>query len=145
MEDYPTKEQILAHIETLDTQKIPKRAIELTRNWKIKHFSGKWAKSSADEKKRALTVLIHTIYSEFLEKPLFFSWDDNDYWYYRHDENRINGSSESISIISALHELGHAFYGSSELHACSFSVHVFKSVFPKQYDKLTWDGHMLKK
>ena len=49
------------------------------------------------------------------------------------------------SIISCLHELGHHLYGSSELLACQFSVHLFKSVFPKAYLKLRWEGHMLKK
>lgn len=47
------------------------------------------------------------------------------------------------SIITTLHELGHYFYGSSELKACSYSVHLFISAFPKAFDKLRWKKHLL--
>jgi hypothetical protein len=51
----------------------------------------------------------------------------------------------SHSIISLLHEYGHAIYGASELKACRFSVHIFKNLFPRAYAKLEWSGHMLVK
>lgn len=49
------------------------------------------------------------------------------------------------SIISTLHELGHVLYGTSELEACRFSVWLFRAAFPRAYDKLVWEGHMLKR
>lgn len=51
--------------------------------------------------------------------------------------------NKTLSIISALHELGHHLHGSSELLACSLSVHLFKAAFPKAFAKLEWKGHML--
>jgi hypothetical protein len=48
------------------------------------------------------------------------------------------------SLISALHEFGHYLHGESELEACQFSVWLFKEVFPRSYEKLSWDKHMLK-
>jgi len=49
------------------------------------------------------------------------------------------------SIISLLHEVGHIIHGKSELEACIYSVSIFKNLFPKEYSRLTWNGHMLKK
>ena len=49
------------------------------------------------------------------------------------------------SIISTLHEIGHAKFGPNELKACAWSVQMFQTVFPKAYSKLEWHGHMLKK
>ena len=48
------------------------------------------------------------------------------------------------SIISALHEYGHHLLGSDELQACIFSISLFRIVFPKAYEKLNWNGHMLR-
>lgn len=48
------------------------------------------------------------------------------------------------SIITALHELGHAIYGNSELKACSWSTKLFRYSFPVAFDKLHWEGHQLK-
>jgi len=53
--------------------------------------------------------------------------------------------AEPLSVISALHELGHHLKGRSELEACRFSVHLFKQCFPNAYEKLVWNGHMLKR
>jgi hypothetical protein len=63
--------------------------------------------------------------------------------YYQPKEHRILMNSHSI--ISLLHEYGHAIYGASELYACRFSVHIFKNLFPRAYAKLEWNGHMLVK
>lgn len=51
----------------------------------------------------------------------------------------------NTSIITALHELGHAIFGPSELKTCAFSIQLFKEVFPEAYKKLKWKRHMLKK
>lgn len=52
--------------------------------------------------------------------------------------------NKHLSIISALHELGHHLYGESEIRACRFSVHLFKTIFPKAFAKLVWENNMFK-
>lgn len=47
------------------------------------------------------------------------------------------------SIITCWHELGHHLFGNDELTACIFSISLFKIVFPKAFEKLNWNGHML--
>lgn len=51
--------------------------------------------------------------------------------------------NKGLSIISLLHEYGHALYGKSEFKACRFSTWLFKATFPKSYAKLVWQGHKL--
>lgn len=48
-----------------------------------------------------------------------------------------------LSIITLLHELAHAIYGSDERKAVRWSTNLFRQVYPKQYEKLTETGHML--
>lgn len=50
--------------------------------------------------------------------------------------------NKSLSIISALHEFSHHIYGPSELQACRWSLQLFRTVFPKAYNKLEWNRHM---
>jgi len=57
----------------------------------------------------------------------------------------LNSSKKTLSLLTLLHELGHHFYGDSELLACRFSVWLFREAFPKSYAKLEWDGHVLKR
>ena len=52
---------------------------------------------------------------------------------------------ENPSIISTLHEIGHALLGPNELYACAWSTQYFKLCFPREYEKLKWEGHMLRK
>ena len=47
------------------------------------------------------------------------------------------------SIITCWHELGHHLFGPDELTACIFSISLFKIIFPKAFEKLNWNGHML--
>ena len=51
----------------------------------------------------------------------------------------------SPSVITTLHEFGHALFGDDELRACAYSVHLFKRTFPKAWEQLTWDGHVLRR
>ncbi len=46
------------------------------------------------------------------------------------------------SVVSFLHEFAHA-RGMGERGACRWSINLFRRVFPKQYAKLSHDGHML--
>lgn len=52
---------------------------------------------------------------------------------------------KNTSIITALHEVAHALFGADETKACSWSTKLFKIMFPEEYKKLHWEGHMLKK
>lgn len=49
-----------------------------------------------------------------------------------------------LSIITLLHEFGHALKGKSETKAQSWAVGLFKKVYPKQFEKLETDGHFFK-
>ena len=51
--------------------------------------------------------------------------------------------NRSLSIISTMHEFAHHLYGEDETKACKWSVWLFKKTFPKSYEQLTWEGHML--
>lgn len=61
------------------------------------------------------------------------------------DAGVISCVVEHPSIISSLHELGHHLFGSDELEACRYAIGLFKAGFPKSFDKLQWQGHMLVK
>ena len=50
---------------------------------------------------------------------------------------------EKPSILSTLHEIGHAIRGSKELNACVFSIALFKMCFPEEFKNLEWKGHVL--
>lgn len=49
----------------------------------------------------------------------------------------------NLSVVTYLHEFAHALKGSSEHDACRWSINLFRKVFPEQFAKLEWDGHML--
>lgn len=48
-----------------------------------------------------------------------------------------------LSVITFLHEWGHAIYGTSEREACRWSINLFRKIFPKQFAKLAVNGHLL--
>jgi hypothetical protein len=52
---------------------------------------------------------------------------------------------EKGSIITTMHEVAHALFGSSELKACRWSVWLFRKTFNKAYAKLVWKEHCLVK
>lgn len=111
--------------------------------WKSFHEYGKFL---TDKKEREIaikrlcfellkTVGYHYIDVQFVEgiKSSCFLAGQNKIWL------------KDRSIITALHETAHAMYGPSELKACSWSIKLFKTMFPEEYEKLHWEGHMLKK
>lgn len=136
---YPTKEEILSGLMEPD-----ERVKEIVRDWKHTHYGG-WAEKNRylqfDAISELLTDLAHDHDPENRLKVSF----DRAGWRYYPAFQTIVGDYESPSIISALHELGHHFYGSSELLACRYSVGLFKECFPASYGKLVWKGHMLVK
>lgn len=52
---------------------------------------------------------------------------------------------DKMSVVTYLHEYGHALKGSSEREACIWSINLFRKVFPKSFAGLRAVGHMLVK
>lgn len=55
------------------------------------------------------------------------------------DSITLNGR---LSVVTYLHELGHA-RGYDERKACIFSVNLFRRIFPRSFERATFDGHMV--
>lgn len=47
-----------------------------------------------------------------------------------------------LSVITTLHEVGHALHGRSEQMACAWSLAYFRACFPRSWRRLKFDGHM---
>lgn len=130
---YPTKNEI-TNCKTRPT----KYDIETTIIWK-KHM---WQKTNNTEEKiktikNLLQLLLQTHNMD--TRIIFKSRVPSACYSKKYDTIILNNSS----IISALHELGHAIYGSSELKACSWSTKLFQESFPITFKKLKWRGHLL--
>ena len=139
---YPTAEEIL------DNLILPSEETYLSvREWKSIEFDGSWSTKSIPEKHEALSeLLINILNKEGIEEQNHPQYHISALpWAYSPSENKIYAKSDSPSIISALHELGHFLYGRSELKACAFSVGMFKTCFPNSYAKLKWERHLLVK
>lgn len=142
---YPSKQEVLEHV-----QKHPpdQAAVETVLQWKSANYTNKWNSCSDTDKKIALQILISALWTQnprnrnkSKQTPMFV-WGDE--WHYQVDRHLIQGENGNYSIISSLHELGHALLGTSEHQACGYSVGLFMACFPKEYAKLRWEGHMLK-
>jgi len=140
---YPTKTQIL-------NKKIIllKEEIEYFKNWKKREW--KTARNTQIQKEYtkilAIRVLLNKLSWIHNKKPpiviaTLTPATKNESASYNHNLETIY--LNNTSIITALHELGHHFYGKDELLTCAYSVHLFKLVFPKAFKKLRWEGHRL--
>jgi len=49
-----------------------------------------------------------------------------------------------LSVVTTLHEYAHAL-GKNEFDACRWSLNLFKRVFPRQWKRLEFDGHMARR
>lgn len=49
-----------------------------------------------------------------------------------------------LSVITFLHEFAHAL-GKDEKYACIWSVNLFKRIFPKSFERCSFDGHMVRR
>lgn len=137
--NYPTKEQIL---ENKTKIKEWKNIRQITLDWKTIYYDKQWKKYHKHKKTYLIAVLICRILDEMKNKAVFNVNSHN--YSYNIQTKTINLIMNKPSIISSLHELGHALFGKSELEACSFSVHLFKECFEEEYKKLIWHNHMLK-
>ena len=131
---YPTKETILAQ-----TPIINPKTIAITNIWK-KEALPNWNKDSQFTKFCKLQMLIICISeTEDKREPIIRLANTNALF----RKNIILLDIEKLSIISTLHEIAHYLFGPSELTACRWSIHLFKTCFPKQFEKLDWKGHLL--
>lgn len=116
--------------------------------WKSAYFNGgAWKETGASDRVEYLKRLLNELNTERNGVP--YRWIGGTEYTYApaHDgyASVITVDEEHPSIISALHELGHHLFGSDELEACRYSIGVFKAAFPKAFEKLAWNGHMLVK
>jgi len=144
---YPTKEQILEK-EVM----FKKPVIETIYEWKKQYFvDGIWRNMSNNEKNKSLKKLIFKIVDKY---TIFPQTNPTKVEIQKNKDpcceiNGITGvntiflDQNKPSIISTLHELAHALFGESELKACRWSIWLFKKTFPKSYEDLKWDKHML--
>ena len=133
---YPTKEQILEK-----PIKHKRAIITIVKDWKAewKEVRNQTPREKFDAIKR-LIGLIAFAYNKDISVE--FVPDTPIDCHYNPQTNTITIDNR-VSIISALHELAHALFGGSEIKACRWSIWLFKKTFPKAYNRLVWDRHML--
>lgn len=131
MNRYPTREKILEAIN------IKPGAVKRLMKWKEKWYKG-WDKKDEDTKYEAIIELVKS-----------FSKKANTIrglqYRYLPALQLIEIDSNNYSIISTLHELAHHLFGPEELYACQWSIQLFMICFPRTYQKLKWQGHLLVK
>lgn len=129
---YPTTEQVLHAVKHTDTSEFE----PIVKEWKKNFYTKLWSKLTTKEKISALKQLINTLTNNKIEII-----EGKEYLYNTMTKTIVLGPSPSI--ISTLHEVGHCLWGLREIDACRFSVSIFTKVFPNEYKKLEWKGHML--
>jgi hypothetical protein len=134
---YPTKEEIMTK-----EQRFKPEVLTLIRGWKKEIWKN--YKGSDETKQQALNILVNKI-TDIYGKPVdieFAAGNPAGHYSARQHKIYLIGTP---SIITVLHELAHHLFGPSELKACRWSVWLFKRTFPKAFQKLRWQGHMLKR
>lgn len=131
MASYPTKTEILAK-----PVRFRKETLERAKLWK-QHC---WPKPTKDN----IEMLLHILNGSYSKPLIHIKWNP------KLPSSYYNIPSQTIflkdkSLLTALHELAHHLYGRSELTACRWSIWLFAKVFPKDFKKLTWKGHLLVK
>jgi hypothetical protein len=138
--EYPTRDEILAVNQTFKPG-----VIGLVRNWKA---DWKTAKGADDAHKAMLVqVLAHELsdlYNRAHPTVVLAERAFEEHGTYNATTNVIT-LSPPVSIITSLHEIAHHLFGHSERQATTWSVHLFKRVWPKAFARLEWRGHMLVK
>lgn len=146
---YPTKEEILAALYQPTEAEYTR-----VREWKKTFYNKKWKDLTTEQKMSSLMMLAAALceannlksgdWPKLLVSDIQWSYDSIDRTIYM--DERIP------SIVSTLHEFGHFLHFSgyllgrpeeTELVACRYSVGIYKQCFPKSYNKLVWQNHML--
>ncbi len=136
--NYPTKEEILSNLY----QPTPIE-LQTIAQWKQAYYKA-WAATGKEYKHEALKELLNDL-TEANQVPKTHHLIDEYGWRYYPELRTIIADLNHPSIISALHELGHHLFGHSELKACQYSIGLFREAFPKTYETLQFQGHMLVK
>lgn len=137
--NYPTKEEILAK-----EIKYKSGTKKILSEWKETIWKKVRGSENVMEKFDAIKQLIEVLGARY-EKPCLVRYCERcPSCCYSPYTNTIY-INKTVSIISTLHEFAHHLYGSSELKACRWSVHLFKQVFEKSFNRLKWQEHMLVK
>lgn len=131
---YPTKEEILAR-----PLLFKRETLAAVKAWKVEHFDGQWGSKTLEQKLASLCALVDVLDNGRRTVRVTIG---NRYCYYP-DSRLLVLDGNLPSIISTLHEMGHHRRGESELEACRYSVFMFQKAFPRQYERLVWDRHML--
>ena len=83
-----------------------------------------------------------------IDVPLFFhpsifrdSYSGNSYFDSRVGYIYMTGK---LSVITYLHEFGHALKGPSEHEAVRWSVNLYRLIFPNKFKELVAEGHFLR-
>jgi len=170
--NYPTKKEILKEI---DKEKyIPNQnIINIIKNWKKNTWRNYVGKINCNRQKASTLVdLINQLinnYESFTNNEIRTFYRDNqestikirilNKYEFNKSENTIYIDKQNPSIISTLHEFAHWLSNyltikelqkelnlkDEELFACSWSIYVFKEVFPTAYKKLVWEKHTLRR
>lgn len=139
---YPTKEEILAEKPLLKTEDI-----RYIQEWKrtIWRTARSIPKSMQQKvKASAIVELLHGL-ANLHQQPVNVELVPNLKTPHYEFKSKTIRLPTNPSVITALHEIAHHFFGESELTACRWSIHTFQRCFPKAFKKLEWSGHMLKK
>lgn len=156
---YPTKKEILT---LLPTQPLPTlKTILSIQEWKkYNYFNNKNNKAKIE----ILHILIVILYNRYLKTkpyiPLAVFSQNGTRYQFNTKKSIITLDKNHPSIISTLHEFAHALYHykpktltpeeltlinklKPEFFACVWSINVFKTVWPRSFNKLTWSEHRL--
>ena len=143
MPNYPTPKQIMDKKIEFDDYIIGKIS-----EWKNYRYSN-WSKKSLNSRIENLQYLISDLFWAMRCKGLteknYPEVERGNHFCFSQKSKTIFIDENNPSILSTLHEIAHAAFGSDELEACAWSVQLFKECFPEAFAKLVWDGHMLVK
>lgn len=136
---YPTPDEIMSDPPTHKPS-----VIAFLKQWKRSTWRA--AKESGSEmiKYEALATMIRGI-AEIYRRPVEVGYNSElGSACYVPMQHKVV-LNKRLSIITALHELAHHLFGTSETKACRWSVHLFKKTFPRAFSRLEWRGHLLVK
>ena len=150
MPNYPSRLDILYEISQtrnsgwLGSHLITYDDVDTLKSWKRNLYDRQWSELNVAQKyERLLALLLMlNLRSDSDQMDLGIKLSGPAHY---DPAGKVIWLGNKPSIITALHELGHYFFGSSELKACVYSVAMFSEAFPKEYASLKWDGHMMKR
>jgi len=150
---YPTRERILKEMDNTHPRHPPNGYIAAINKWKTSWYYP-WHKKLIRDKRLSIESLIAHLKETNRAHPrqLSFRWGNS--WIHTKtllEVHTITGDRRNPSILSALHEFGHAIQPDGiskrehELRACVFSIGLFRECFPREFARLEWKGHMLRR